>query len=64
MEKHKTGMERHKLEAERQVAIERETEQKKIALQTAKLGLVREGKLSGEESSSSRSPGVSNLRLA
>lgn len=51
MERQRFEIEKHKLEVDKQVAIERlrqETEQAKIALHTARLGLVREGKLSGD----------------
>lgn len=73
-ERQEAETERCRLEVEKQVTIERlrlETEQAKIALQTARLGLVRDGKLSedvlhSEEGSSSlpRAPDVvRNLRL-
>ncbi|XP_030283654.1 uncharacterized protein LOC115587797 [Sparus aurata] len=73
-DKQKMEMERQRLEFEKQVAIERlrrETEQAKIDLQATRLGLVKEGKLSGEvlqggdgSSSPSKSPDmVSSLRL-
>ena len=51
VERQKIEMEKLRMEFEKQVAIERlrcETEQAKIDLQATRLGLVREGKLSGE----------------
>lgn len=74
VERQKMEIEKQRLEFEKQVAIERlccETEQAKIDLQATRLGLVREGKVSGEvwqegdgSSSSLRSPDVvNNLRL-
>ena len=67
-------LEKHKMEIEKQVAVERlrcETEQAKIDLQAIRLGLISDGKLSGEVlqeqdvlSLSSRSPDVvHSLRL-
>lgn len=71
MEKHKMEFEKHKLEMDRQVEIERlrrEAEHAKIALQTTRLGLGRDGKLPGFDeaenvSLSKRSDVVGNLRL-
>lgn len=50
LERPKFELEKQKQEVDKQVAIEhfrRDTEQAKIALQTARLGLVRDSKLSG-----------------
>ena len=67
-DKQRMEMERQKMEFEKQVAIERlccETEQAKTDLQATRLGLLKEGKLSGEvwrggdgSSSPSKSPDV------